>query len=867
MQQGLEDEGGLECASVSHRPMKDAANDNEGGSQQQITQNLSASKLSANADVGLESKGSAHSLATKGSTLSAMVSSVLPKVEPLPWATFFCLSIWCAIPAAVYILLFTQMGFGESFYYTLSHQFGGYAYIFAGALAVSGFFFYIFDIDQWDSAVGKVFRFICVSAMFSVFVIIVILVSNEVTFGIITLFALLNPLWLMMVGSLFYKGKDRRTFVTWLSGPLLLISVLTAVSFIVWVCLDYSNEWNNVTKVEAAERTGCAADFEEYPYCANEDGSGSTCFYVDYSGERQELVFPENCDLMCLSVYDGCSNGFILWGGPALMCLSLLFLSFFCTFMRTEGTTTEKDMFNFGKLWFFMLFIMWASASLSGTAAGVTLSLFSLTMANAIGCAMFVSAIFSKEELDQKKMAMHARIREKYGDNNLNVARGLFVVTCSPILVAYFCLSAMNQLVRRIGINPCSQPTYAISDPDKNSGIVTVKAKEQLTKMRSWDRAKVFTYAVYWGIAFMILQVLVANLTVVFLSWIIEKTAGVSLVAVTALMCLVGVMMFLLPPVPGVPVYLTLGIVLAAQGHETLGWTGSILYATGVGLILKLFSSALQQKMIGENLSHYVKVRQFVGINSKLMKAMRLVLGSGGLSIPKVAILIGGPDWPTSVLCGIMRLSLLQIMVGTLPIIFLIFPTCLTGALLYMASLETDTGNPVFHWAGTVSTLTATATAMVQFGSMIVAAYYLEQASDSRADEVKAIEDDKEVKEADERDEQMTRCYEAVTQWNFMPTWPKFILVSSLACITASCYMVQIFSSMCFVEHNLTDSIYDNLGGNVGNLFLPLGWVSVGLFAASIALLTIFSNWGKQQAKKLAETGKTIPLNNSSDIA
>ena len=73
------------------------------------------------------------------------------------------------------------------------------------------------------------------------------------------------------------------------------------------------------------------------------------------------------------------------------------------------------------------------------------------------------------------------------------------------------------------------------------------------------------------------------------------------------------------------------------------GWTGSILYSTGVGLVLKLFSSALQQKGIGQNLSHYVKVRQFVGINSTLMKAMRLVLGKDGLSVPKVSILIGGP--------------------------------------------------------------------------------------------------------------------------------------------------------------------------------------------------------------------------------
>eukprot|EP00984_Skeletonema_dohrnii_P026864 scaffold16269_cov161-Skeletonema_dohrnii-CCMP3373.AAC.1 len=68
------------------------------------------------------------------------------------------------------------------------------------------------------------------------------------------------------------------------------------------------------------------------------------------------------------------------------------------------------------------------------------------------------------------------------------------------------------------------------------------------------------------------MQVLVAKLTVVFLSWLIEQTSSFGLGAVTAILVGVGVAMFLLPPVPGVPVYLTLGIVLPAQGHETLGW-------------------------------------------------------------------------------------------------------------------------------------------------------------------------------------------------------------------------------------------------------------------------------------------------------
>ena len=51
----------------------------------------------------------------------------------------------------------------------------------------------------------------------------------------------------------------------------------------------------------------------------------------------------------------------------------------------------------------------------------------------------------------------------------------------------------------------------------------------------------------------------------------IEKTANLGLAAVTGIMAGVGVIMFLLPPVPGIPVYLSLGIVLPARGHTLFG--------------------------------------------------------------------------------------------------------------------------------------------------------------------------------------------------------------------------------------------------------------------------------------------------------
>ena len=96
-----------------------------------------------------------------------------------------------------------------------------------------------------------------------------------------------------------------------------------------------------------------------------------------------------------------------------------------------------------------------------------------------------------------------------------------------------------------------------------------------------------------------------------------------------------------------------------------------------VALAIKLLACSLQQKLIGENMRRSVAVRKFVGINSPFMKVMRsphispylpnlpispspfmkvmsLLLRERGMSLAKVAILVGGPDWPTSVTVGIL---------------------------------------------------------------------------------------------------------------------------------------------------------------------------------------------------------------------
>ena len=126
-------------------------------------------------------------------------------------------------------------------------------------------------------------------------------------------------------------------------------------------------------------------------------------------------------------------------------------------------------------------------------------SLVSITAASLLGSAVFISASYSHDELKHNRKAVLARIHAKYGDS-LDVVRGLFVVTCSPIVAAYFILSALNQSVRKLGISP--SPSCGMDVSDRHSGVITVIAKKQLIQMRSWDRAKVFTYAIYWYVFF-----------------------------------------------------------------------------------------------------------------------------------------------------------------------------------------------------------------------------------------------------------------------------------------------------------------------------------------------------------------------------
>merc|ERR1719486_1393824 len=90
--------------------------------------------------------------------------------------------------------------------------------------------------------------------------------------------------------------------------------------------------------------------------------------------------------------------------------------------------------------------------------------------------------------------------------------------------------------------------------------------------------------------------------------------------------------------------------------------------------LLKLAACAMQQKMIGEVLGSRPWVRQLAGVHKVTVRCLEAIMRKPGLSMGKVAILCGGPDWPVSVLAGILKCSLFQMLLGTTPIILFVAP-------------------------------------------------------------------------------------------------------------------------------------------------------------------------------------------------
>lgn len=527
------------------------------------------------------------------------------------------------------------MGFGNEVYYFISEYLGPIAYYIAGGLAGAAFTLYLMDMHYWTSETGIKARNIFYTVFVGGILVLGIFLAGSYPYFPVAVFTILLPFYLEIVRKVFYSTKTPREYIYWLSGPLSFVAIGTISGWVAWTLVSIENEYNLGVALNEAEESGCVANYDDYPDC--DIGGGKACFYFDAVLNRLDFSGCDDGEI-CQQLFEECYNPFIIWVGPFLASFCLLTLSFIASFLRGDGSI-EQEASRFMKVWILLIFSLWVVASLSGAGAGATPALMSSILALFIASGIFVNVAFNSSEKKERMQKILEHLTGKYGAF-FNLVRGMLIVTCTPVFLMYLAISFCIQRIRSVAYNLYTTPPSSTESLRNipGEGLFTIEGRRLIRTFQSWPTTRVFSIAIWCGIFFMVLYVIVAEFTILFLSWLIETTSDMSVAVVTIILVSVGMTMFLLPPISGVPIYLTLGIVIIPVARPYFGIFWSITYATAVSVLLKLLACTLQQKLIGGMLSGNVGVRKFCAVNSNVMRSAKLVLKQPGLGLAKVCI-------------------------------------------------------------------------------------------------------------------------------------------------------------------------------------------------------------------------------------
>jgi hypothetical protein len=372
--------------------------------------------------------------------------------------------------------------------------------------------------------------------------------------------------------------------------------------------------------------------------------------------------------------------------------------------------------------------------------------------------------------------------------------------------------------------------------------LFTVEGRMWVDSMATWNWCSILTKVNILGEIFFTLLVGM-KITYVLFSWLNELLSTVAFGNVAVLVFCVGLGMFMCPIVPGSAVYLFAGVVLGAvaqKGDDPVGFGPGIVVAFSVGTLAKLIACC-GQYMIGYAAGQLVKVQQLIGVDKIPTRAIEQLLRQRGLDIGKVSILVAGPDWPTSVTCGILKLNIPQMILGTLPVaIVSIAPQTFVGALL------TKEGGDSGVW-NMLSTGATGIAALVQAGATLTFSYCIMKTIERDGDNLaEPRTEHAAVAALTKKEEAFVKAYQDVTRWSEVTKVQRALIVLSVIFQLLGGFLVAadfvMSEQFCFRSFAMTDRIGDSyaeggLAGNAINIVkMPFGWGAIGCFVVACSL-------------------------------
>ncbi|KAL1515752.1 hypothetical protein AB1Y20_002368 [Prymnesium parvum] len=585
---------------------------------------------------------------------------------------------------------------------------------------------------------------------------------------------------------------------------------------------------------------------------------------------RERLHSTNQCNLTSADVADGvitCTAAFLLWVSPVILsAASLIFALFFSLIAvraRFDSGVANPVLHVVEFMLMICAFGVWCAASIAGAGMQLAHSVMAICGAGFFGLAL-VLLISLQSAGGEGQMALVTRKLHRIVMGS-EWARALLVYCCTPLFFLYLAFSCVNQCARKLGAafgrdNCLCKPPHGERGALEASGasgrlrvaraVLNARGAAVVELIYASERKTQVLVKTLWLALLAWGTLFGSTLTFIGLAWLISVLKTLNLGVVVLLFLLIGIVMFLIPIVPGLAVYLCGGILVVDVARSRLGdEDGSGFYlaialTSGLCYFMKLLAHVLQQKLFGEALGSYVSIRSAVQINSELMRAIKYIVMQPGLTLSKVCILCGGPDWPTSVICGILRrsdptsINTLQLLVGLTPMIFLIAPVVAAAAF----QLRTADPGP-YDSVATISLVSSTA---LQFAAFIGMTHYVSNVVAHKGDILKSYQTDEPVeayeKAREARDAEMTR----LTQLGRLPVFVRFALIGSTALLTVSSYGLMFFSSYCFEDFSLAnDRIEDMcLYSGCDKVFAkPLGLIALAALCVGLLGWQVFNCW------------------------
>jgi len=632
-------------------------------------------------------------------------SDVSQGVDQLTFRHFIFIALAVFGPNFVILAAFSDLGLGLKMY-TIFAKPGrnnvGNMIVGMGSAALV--IMVLLDWSKWESRLKKVasiivagyvicFGAIMKSRYYPFAPMVIILFHIPVVLGILR-----GTSCRKVATNSFYSGVALNSFVC---AILVLLVWLLWMNFDGW---DGLHRWNDDTKHQLI--TDSEEMYNDFEVEVNDrkrslnywwDCDTTYAMTVDYESIKSFRYWEEDWkassykfgskdkQLLASSCARVKTIWFLVWASPLIsggVSFIIAVFGLMNSFLLNVHDTSklEKVMKQFITMISFLVFTMYVSTSV----AGASMRLTGVIMAF---CASGLIALFVWLYMEIGRKAITSQVKKSKLMQSLIVfatsdwIRACVLIGLNILIPTFLVINMLNQKVRKM------RGVARNTDQMFTQGMQGV-----IMASKNWNWASILCKANWLVIVYWTLSVGVAKLTYIFLSWLNETLLKISLVAVIVIFFIIGFTMFMLPPVPGIPVYICSGIVLSARSRdvdEVGNFWGGMCIAIVESLILKI-CAVCGQYYIGYALGKSVKVQQLVSVDKVATRAIEQILNVKGLNFPKVSILVGGPDWPTSVLCGILKLSLFQCCLGTLPVVFVSAPCVIAGAFMANPGAKTE---------------------------------------------------------------------------------------------------------------------------------------------------------------------------------